>query len=88
MERLRLINLAGKLNIPIFTDVLSNIRFGHNSQNIISEDENGLKIEINVGINWELKEEIRKHGSLVKVLRPSHLVEEIKNELAKTLKQY
>ena len=38
-EKLHLINLAEKWNSPIFTDVLSNLRFGYDSQNIISHYE-------------------------------------------------
>ena len=60
----------------------------HHSQIIISDNENGFKIKLNVGVNWELKEEIKKHGSLVKVLEPAHLVDEIKADLSKTLEQY
>ena len=60
----------------------------HSSQNILSDDDNGLKIEITVGVNWELKEGIRKNGSLVKVIEPLHLVESIKNELINSLKKY
>jgi predicted DNA-binding transcriptional regulator YafY len=60
----------------------------HSSQNIISDDDNGLKIEINVGVNWELKEEIKKHGSLVEVLKPLHLADKIKHDLIRTLKKY
>ena len=60
----------------------------HHSQNVISDDEDGLRIEINVGVNWELKEEIKKHGSLVRVIEPAHLVNEIKNDLSTSLEQY
>lgn len=60
----------------------------HSSQNILSDNDFGLKIEITVGINWELKEEIKKHGSLVKVINPLHLVEEIKADLILILKAY
>ena len=60
----------------------------HHTQKIISDDSNGLKIELFVGINWELKEQINKHGKLVKVLSPKHLVDEIKNELTQTISHY
>lgn len=60
----------------------------HSSQKIISDDNDGLKIELFVGINWELKEQIKKYGKLVKVLEPKQLVNEIKKELALTISQY
>jgi len=60
----------------------------HKSQKIISDDKNGLTIELTVGINWELKEQIRKHGSLVEVLEPQVLVQEIKKDLKKTIDMY
>ncbi|NPD46896.1 YafY family protein [Lentimicrobium sp. S6] len=60
----------------------------HPTQKVISDDENGLVISLKVGINWELKEVIKKNGIQVKVLEPAHLVEEIKQELIDNLKQY
>lgn len=60
----------------------------HHSQKVISENENGLMVQLKVGINWELKEEIKKQGVQVKVLEPLHLVEEIKQELLENIKQY
>jgi len=60
----------------------------HDSQKVISDDANGLTIELFVGINWELKEEIKKHGHLVKVISPKQLVSEIKTKLAETLSRY
>jgi len=60
----------------------------HSSQKIISDNEEGLTISLKVGINWELKEEIKKNGMQVKVLEPQHLVDEIKKELIANLAQY
>ncbi|NPD83854.1 WYL domain-containing protein [Lentimicrobium sp. L6] len=60
----------------------------HPTQELVSDDENGLVISLKVGINWELKEVIKKNGIQVKVLEPAHLVEEIKQELIDNLKQY
>ena len=60
----------------------------HSSQKIISDNEECLTISLKVGINWELKEEIKKNGLQVKVLEPQHLVEEIKEEVIANLAQY
>lgn len=60
----------------------------HPTQKVVSDDDNGLVISLKVGINWELKEVIKKNGIQVKVLEPAHLVEEIKQELSENLKQY
>lgn len=60
----------------------------HDTQKIISDTENELVISLKVGINWELKEVIKKNGVQVKVLEPAHLVDEIKNELSENLKLY
>ena len=60
----------------------------HSSQKIISDNDESLTISLKVGINWELKEEIKKNGLQVKVLEPMHLIEEIKEELIANLAQY
>jgi predicted DNA-binding transcriptional regulator YafY len=48
----------------------------HHSQQIVSDDENGVTINLNVVTNWELKETIRSHGHHVTILEPKHLIEE------------
>ena len=60
----------------------------HKTQQVVSDDENSLVIELNIGINWELKEKIKMQGSLVKVLEPKHLIDEIKEDIAQALKQH
>lgn len=60
----------------------------HWSQRIVLDTEKELVVSLNIGINWELKEIIKKNGIQVKVLEPAHLVNEIKKELMENLKQY
>lgn len=59
----------------------------HHSQRIIADNER-YAIEILVHPNFELKQQILKYGSLIKVIKPTWLAEEIKAEIKKTLAQY
>jgi hypothetical protein len=60
----------------------------HTTQEIISEDENGLVISINVNINFELEQLIKSYGSSVEVIEPKELRKNIKRDLQATLKFY
>jgi predicted DNA-binding transcriptional regulator YafY len=61
----------------------------HNSQKEINPD-NGktFDIELRIHPNFEFRQQILKHGSLVKVLEPKWLAEEIKEDLRKALEYY
>lgn len=60
----------------------------HSTQEIISEDESGLMISINVNINYELEQLIKSYGSSVEVIEPKELRKNIKQDLQSTLKFY
>ena len=60
----------------------------HSTQHIILENEKEFVVELNVGVNWELKEKIKMQGSLVKVIEPKHLADEIREDLTLASKQY
>ncbi len=60
----------------------------HFSQKILLQDENELRISIHVIPNYELLEQILKHGDRVKVIEPEWLKSEIKTKLQKALDYY
>ncbi len=60
----------------------------HPSQKIILQGENELRISIHVIPNYELLEQILKHGERVKVIEPQWLREEIKSRLQKAIHYY
>lgn len=60
----------------------------HPSQRVISEDEKECIMELRVIPNFELYQRILMHGSEVRVIEPSSLVEEIKNAHHTAWKRY
>lgn len=60
----------------------------HNSQEILIENENELRVRLNVVINFELRQAILMHGDLVKVIEPKSLVDEISTSLKRAFLQY
>lgn len=60
----------------------------HTSQAEIIDDEFEYRISLVVAPNYELMQQILKHGDTVKVLEPAWLAEEIKNILKRTLEKY
>jgi predicted DNA-binding transcriptional regulator YafY len=60
----------------------------HLSQKIVLQNENELRISIHVIPNYELLEQILKHGERVKVIEPQWLREDIKLRLIKALNHY
>lgn len=61
----------------------------HRSQKEINlENENSFDIELRIHPNFEFKQQILKYGSLVKVVEPKWLAEEIKEELRKGFENY
>ena len=60
----------------------------HGSQRIISKDNNGVIIQIEVYINRELEQLILSFGEDFKVLEPISLQDAISIHLAKGLKNY
>lgn len=60
----------------------------HKSQEILIDDNKELRVSINVIPNFELQQQILKYGDSVKVIKPQYLVDEIKDNLERTLKKY
>lgn len=50
----------------------------HRSQEILKDDGRGLTVSLHVMVNFELRQIILGHGSLVKVLEPRHLARDIR----------
>jgi len=60
----------------------------HHSQKLISEDENGIVIEINVKPNYELEREILGFGESMQVLKPENIKKRINYRLKKSIEAY
>lgn len=60
----------------------------HTSQSILTDNEQEFRISLDVVINYELIQQILKHGETVKVIEPEWLVGEIKEILNRTLSKY
>lgn len=60
----------------------------HTSQKILIDDENECRVSIEVVPNYELTQQILKHGETVKVLEPQWLADEVKKILKKALEKY
>jgi predicted DNA-binding transcriptional regulator YafY len=60
----------------------------HRSQQLLSENENGITIRIDVVLNFELEKEILGFGECVKVLSPRNLKSFIKKRLKNASAQY
>lgn len=60
----------------------------HQSQEILVDNENELRIRLHVCTNYELEEQILKHGEKVKVISPDFLKERIKERIRKMAEIY
>ena len=60
----------------------------HHTQTLVSEEETGKIIEINVIPNYELKRELLSHCESVKVLSPPELQKELIKKIEKNLENY
>jgi predicted DNA-binding transcriptional regulator YafY len=60
----------------------------HKSQTISLENNNELRIKLKIRPNFELKQKILMLGSMIKVINPKYLADEIRLELSKSFKQY
>ena len=60
----------------------------HSQKEINTEIEDTFDIELRIHPNFEFRQQILKYGSLVKVIEPKWLAEEIKEELKKGLEIY
>ena len=60
----------------------------HSSQKIISDDENGLIISLNVNVNFELEQIIKSYGSATRVIKPEFLKLKIIEDFEKTINNY
>lgn len=60
----------------------------HDSQKIVVDTENELRISLRVSPNYELVQRILMYNQFVKVLEPKFLADEIKQRLKESLKNY
>lgn len=60
----------------------------HESQKIKSKDESGTIIQLNLYVNYELKQLLLSYGEGIKVLSPINLSEEIQRRLIESLNLY
>ena len=60
----------------------------HKSQNILIDNEDELRIELEIVPNYEFMQKVLMHNSKVKVLEPKWLVKDIKDMLQQTLDNY
>jgi predicted DNA-binding transcriptional regulator YafY len=60
----------------------------HSQKEINTNNENSFDIELRIHPNFEFRQQVLKYGSLVKVVEPKWLAEEIKEELKKGFETY
>lgn len=60
----------------------------HSSQKVITDNEDECRISLKVAPNYELTQQILKHGKEVKILEPQWLKTEIKNIIEEMIKHY
>lgn len=60
----------------------------HSQKEITTDNVNSFDIELRIHPNFEFRQQILKYGSLVRVVEPKWLAEEIKEELRKGFKNY
>ncbi len=60
----------------------------HTSQKILIDNDMELRISITVIPNYELTQLILKHGDTIRVIEPEWLVDEVKENLKRTLEKY
>ena len=61
----------------------------HGSQKEVNPvNENSFDIELRIHPNFEFRQQILKYGSLVKVVEPKWLMEEIRGDLKKAFESY
>jgi hypothetical protein len=67
---------------------LDSLPLHHSQKEINTENEDTFDIELRIHPNFEFRQQVLKYGSLVKVLEPEWLKEEIKEELRKGFEGY
>ena len=60
----------------------------HSQKEINSDNENSFDIELFIHPNFEFRQQVLKYGSLVKVVEPKWLAEEIREELRRGFENY
>lgn len=60
----------------------------HTSQKILVDDENELRVSLKVRPNYELEEQILKHGDRVRILEPEWLKDKIRERLVVAIENY
>lgn len=60
----------------------------HSSQKVLVDNQKECRISLHVAPNYELIQQIMKHGNTVKVVEPEWLANEIKENLKRALEKY
>lgn len=60
----------------------------HSSQKIVMDTEKELRVELRVKVNYELEEQVLKHGQRVRVIEPKSFRKLIKNRIKEALAGY
>ena len=60
----------------------------HETQKILIDNDNELRISLDIYLTHDFKMELLSYGDTVKVLEPKQLVKEMKNTYSKALEQY
>jgi len=60
----------------------------HHTQQILTDNEQELRIKLNIVPNFEFKQKVLMHGENVTVIQPQWFANEIKQSLQNTLKKY
>lgn len=60
----------------------------HESQQIISDNENELRVKLKIYITHDFIMELLSYGANVRVIKPNHLIEELKDAYDEALEQY
>ena len=60
----------------------------HHSQEIIEDNEDGLIIKLKLHITFDFKQKLLSYGSLIKIISPKSLTDEIIEDMKEALKHY
>jgi predicted DNA-binding transcriptional regulator YafY len=67
---------------------IASLPFHHSQKEINIDNQKSFDIELHIHPNFEFRQQVLKYGSLVKVLEPKWLAQEIKEELKKGFEGY
>ncbi|MBN2836162.1 MAG: WYL domain-containing protein [Candidatus Delongbacteria bacterium] len=60
----------------------------HETQEVLIDDENEVRIRLNIYLTFDFIMEVLSYGDRVKVIQPDNLIEQIKNIYSKSIEKY